>query len=223
MGNRTQDQADREFDQFLDFITHFCTELAAGASPEFALGRAIHYYGNQSPSTFKNAFDAIVRGTDSFASAWRKIIQFYQQSGQSRLLHLLGQFIEKDASVGGVRMLKVVEQIRKNATLAKSRKNLIDAQRSKLVALSLVSSAILGMVAAIVPLITPAFGVIDLVHQPETPSIVLHTSSALFLTAIVSSYRLSQTTKGSIRMLLLCSFSFCITLALTTNLLAAIP
>jgi hypothetical protein len=223
MTKKTHNKANEPFDQFLDFIAYFCTELAAGASPEYALGRAIHYYGDQSPTAFNRAFDGIARGTDSFASAWRKVIQSYQQSGQSRLLELLSQFLEKGALVGGVRMLRVVQQIRRNTALAKSRKNLIDAQRSKLLALSIVSSAVLGMVAAIAPVLNPAFNVFDLAHQQETLSATLHVSIALFLTAIVSTYRLSQTAKGSTRMLLLCSFSFCVTFALTANLLTAIP
>ena len=41
---------DSEFDQFLDFLTHLSTELASGSSPEYALVRTSHYFGNQTPS-----------------------------------------------------------------------------------------------------------------------------------------------------------------------------
>jgi len=220
---KAQDKANEAFDLFLDFITYFCTELTAGVSPEYALGRAIHYYGDRSPTPFNSAFDGIVRGTDSFVSAWRKVVRSYEQSSQCRLLRLLGQFLEKSALVGGARMLRVVQQIRKNTALTKSRKNLVDAQRSKVLALSIVSSAVLGMIAAIAPILAPAFTLLGLVHQQETLSAVLHISSALYLTAIVSTYRLSQAAKSSIRMLLLCSLSFFVTFALTANLLTAIP
>jgi hypothetical protein len=135
----------------------------------------------------------------------------------------LGQFLEKGALVGGARMLRVVQQVRKNTALTKNRKNLVDAQRSKVLALSVVSSAVLGMIAAIAPILAPAFTLLGLVYQQETLSAVLHIFSALYLTAIVSSYRLSQAAKSSIRMLLLCSLSFFVTFALTANLLAAIP
>lgn len=215
--------ANEAFDHFLDFIAHFCTELAAGASPEHALGRAVHYYGERSPAPFSAAFEAIVRGTDSFVSAWRKTVESYHHSDQYRLLLLLSQFLDRGARVAGVRMLRVIQQVRKNTTLAKNRENLVDAQRSKALALVIVSSAVLGTIAAIAPFVAATFTPVGLVHQQGSLSVVLHISSALYLTTIVAAYRLGQAARSSTRTLLLCSLSFLVAFALTTNLLAAIP
>jgi hypothetical protein len=214
---------DKSFDQFLDFITYLCTELVGGASPEYALERAIHYYGDRSPVPFQSAFDAIAEGTDSFVPAWTRIVKAYQFSREFRLVQLLGQFLDTGALLGGARMLRVIQQIRKNTALAKNRKNLVDAQRSKVIALSLVSSGVLGMIAAIAPILAPAFTALVLVRQQETMTSVLHVFGALYLTAIVSAYRLSQAARSSIRTVALSSLSFVLTFALTANLLAAIP
>jgi len=220
---KTLNKAITAFDQFLDFVTYFCTELASGSSPEYALGRAVQYYGERTPAPFNSAFDSIARGTDSFVSAWRKVVQFYQKSNENRLVQLLGQFLDAGAVIGGTRMLKVVQHVRKNTALTKNRNNLVDAQRSKVLALSVVSSAVLGMIAAIAPILAPAFMTSGFILQQETLSAGLHVSSALYLTAIVSAYRLSQAAGGSIRTLLLCSLSFFLTFALTANLLTALP
>ena len=69
----------------------------------------------------------------------------------------MGSYIEKGSQIGGIRMLKVLNQVRKNHTLVKNRKNIIQAQRGKLIGLAMVSSAVLGMVAGIAPIISNAY------------------------------------------------------------------
>lgn len=221
----TRENNEAEFDQFLDFITLLCTELSSGISPEYALARSVHHFGEQSPSAMTEALKSIIGGTSSFVSAWTNITSTYQENRYRRILELVGRFLEKGARIGGTRMLQVLKQIRANLTLTKNRSNLIKAQRAKVIALAVVSSAVLGMVAGLAPILALAFkglGMLNLAQGMQTTS-SLHLFLILFLTAILSSYRLTQVVGSSTRTLLLCSLAFVTMLIFTINLLSAIP
>ncbi|MFX1474522.1 MAG: hypothetical protein ACFFCO_03450 [Promethearchaeota archaeon] len=220
----TSDEQDKEFTQFLDIITYFCTELSSGLSPEYALIRSVQYFGEQSPTTLKDALKKIIGGTRSFASAWEEITESYQESRYKRILELLGRFISKGSKTGGVRMLKVIKHIRKNLTLARNRRNLIKAQRLKVLALSIVSAAVMGMIAGIAPILAITFSSSISFHLFSKPpiSMTLQIAVTLFLTSIVSSYRLTQVVGSSSRTLTLCTLAFITTFVLTQNLLAVL-
>lgn len=215
------DKKDKDFAQFLDIITYFCTELSLGLSPEYAFVRSVQYFGEQSPTALKVALKKIIGGTQSFESAWKVITQSYQENRYKRIIELLGRFITKGANTGGVRMIKVLKQIRRNLTLSKNRRNLVKAQRMKVLALSLVSSAVLGMIAGIAPILAIAFNgsiSFNLFSNPPI-SLTLQIAATLFLTSIVSSYRLTQIVGSSSRILILCTLAFITTFVFTQNLL----
>jgi hypothetical protein len=219
----TSDEQDQEFTQFLDIITYFCNELSTGLSPEYALIRSVQYFGEQSPTTLQDALKRIIGGTRSFASAWEEIGKSYQENRYKRIIELLGRFINKGAKTGGDRMLKVLKHIRRNLTLSKNRRNLVKAQRMKVLALSIVSSAVMGMIAGIAPILAITFsGPISFSLFSKPPiSMTLQIALTLFLTSIVSSYRLTQVVGSSSRTLTLCTIAFVMTFVLTQNLLTA--
>jgi len=214
------------FEQFLDFVTYFCTELAAGTSPEYALVRSVQQYGKQSPSAFTKAARIIERGESSFAAAWKAVIRKYEDNRYRRIVELLGRFMKRGARIGGERMLEVLKQIRINLALANKRKSITRAQRVKVVALSLTASAVLGMAAGVLPIIAIAFqdpfwlsqphGITELIHMPY---LVL----MLFLTSTVSTYRLTQATGTSLRIVIVCSLIFVMTFTIITSLLTTLP
>lgn len=217
----TSDKQDNDFAQFLDIITYFCTELSLGLSPEYAFTRSVQYFGEQSPTALKDALKTIIGGTRSFVSAWKEITQSYQENRYKRIIELLGRFINKGAKTGGVRMLKVIKQIRRNLTLSRNRRNLVKAQRMKVLALSIVSSSVLGMIAGIAPILAITLNgsfSFNLFSSPPI-SLTLQIATTLFLTSIVSSYRLTQIVGSSTRTLILCTLAFVTTFAFTQNLL----
>lgn len=218
------EKQDKEFTQFLDIITYFCTELSSGLSPEYALVRSVQYFGEQSPTALKDALKKIIGGTRSFVSVWKEITRSYQENRYNRIIELMGRFIIKGAKTGGVRMLKVLKQIRKNLTLSMNRRNLVKAQRMKVLSLSIVSSAVLGMIAGIAPILAITFSSsisFDLFSKPPI-SLTLQIAVTLFLTSIVSSYRLTQVVGSSSRTLILCTLAFITTFVLTQNLLTVL-
>jgi hypothetical protein len=220
----TSEKQDKEFAQFLDIITYFCTELSIGLSPEYAFIRSVQYFGEQSPEALKNAMKKIIDGDQSFISAWKEITDSYQENRYNRIIELLGRFINKGAKTGGVRMLEVLKQIRRNLTLSKNRRNLVKAQRMKVLALSVVSSAVLGMIAGLTPVLAITFDgsfSFGLFSSPPI-SLVLQIAITLFLTSIVSSYRLTQIVGSSSRILVLCTLAFTTTFIFTQNLLVAL-
>ncbi len=212
---------DTEFDQFIDFIAHFSSELASGTSPEYALVRTSNYFGKQTPREILSALCDIVEGRKSFYDSWADLISVYSGNAYARLLELLGRFLEKGSKVGGERMLQVLKQVRKNSTMTKNRENLIKSQKVKVMALSLVSSIVIGMIAALAPILTFAFYE-DLFSSsvlvyPTTIAIQIFLAS--LLTVIVTGYRLNQTVGGSLRIVLLCLASFGCTYVLVAHLL----
>jgi hypothetical protein len=212
-----------EFDQFLDFIAHFSHELTSGTAPEYALLRTVAYFGNQTPATIKVVTNEIVEGTKSFENAWADFSSKFDDTKFSRLIELLGRFLEKGSQVSGERMIQVIKQIRKNNAMTKARKNLISGQKVKVLALSLVSSIVMGMITALAPMLSLAFigGVFS--NQPQMPWAAFPSSVliALFLTVIITGYRLNQTVEGSTRILILYVLAFVTTYVLTNQLLLA--
>lgn len=211
---------DSKFDQFLDFLTHLSTELASGISPEYALVRTSHYFGNQTPSDIAQAVTQITNGKKAFHEAWSNLVQRYNNNRNAHLLELLGRFINKGSVVGGQRMLQVLKHVRKNSAMTKNRRNLISSQKMKVFALSFVSSVVIGMISAIAPLLTLAFfqglwssGEIF----PSTLSIYILIAS--LLTVIVTGYQLNHTVGGPQRILFINVISFGATYVLISSLL----
>ena len=212
---------DTEFDQFIDFITHFSSELASGTSPEYALVRTANYFGKQTPREILNALNDVIDGSKSFHDTWADLIRLYSGNAYARLLELLGNFIEKGSIVGGERMLQVLKQVRKNNTMAKNRENLVKSQKVKVMALSLVSSVVIGMIAALAPLLSFAFyeGLFSSAVLVYPITIAVQIFLASLLTVIVTGYRLNQTVSGSLRIVILCLISFGCTYVLVAHLL----
>lgn len=214
-----------ELDQFLDFLSFFCIELSSGVSPEHALFKSVCHFGNYSPEILVSAQDAIVNGNVSFTEAWSTVVQSYQGTNCHRIVELLGKFLEKGASVGGVRMLKVIQQIRTNITLTKNRRNLVIAQRMKVFGLAIVSSGVLGMIAGLAPFLSFAFSDLNFIYQLQEIPITysMNIIIALLFTVLVLSYRLTQVVGNSSKIPFLSSLIFIVTYVLTSNLLALLP
>ncbi len=214
---------DSEFDQFLDFLTHLSTELASGSSPEYALVRTSHYFGNQTPSDVVETLNHIISGKKSFHAAWAELVLSYGENRNARLLELMGRFVKKGSVVGGERMLQVLKHVRKNSAMTKNRKNLVSSQKVKVFALSFVSSVVIGMIAAIAPLLTLAFFQ-GLWINPDISSspLSLYIVIASFLTVIVTGYQLNQTVGGSLRTLSINIIAFGSTYILISRLLLAL-
>jgi hypothetical protein len=211
-----------EFDQFLDFLTHLSTELSSGISPEYALVRTAHYFGSQTPDNIDKTLDSIVSGTKPFRVAWSDLVESYQSNRNARLLELFGRFIDKGSVTGGERMLEVLKHIRKNNTMAKNRKNLVNSQKVKVFGLSFVSSVVIGLIAAIAPLLTLAFIQGFWANIESSPSTLsFYSLIASFLTVLVTGYRLNQTVSGSLRILSINLIAFGSTYILVSHLLLA--
>ncbi len=210
-----------EFDQFIDFIAHLSAELASGTSPEYALVRTSSYFGKTTPKPIVGIIDDIVNGAKSFHVAWKDLVNTYNQNRNSRVLDLLGRFIEKGSAIGGERMLQVIKQIRTNNTMTKNRRNLISGQRVKVVALSIVSSIVIGMIAALAPLLTLAFyqGIWTESLTTFSLSLSIQILIAALLTVIVTGYRLTQTVTGSPRTIIFSIIAFGSTYILANHLL----
>ncbi len=210
-----------DFDQFVDFIAHFSAELASGISPEYALVRTRQHFRNQTPQELDTVLFEIVEGSKSFPIAWNDFINTEQQNSHTRLIELLGRFIDKGSVVGGERMLQVIKQVRKNRTVLKNRQNLINSQKMKVISLAIVSSIVIGMIAALAPLLTHAFYYGDISNpaplNPSSPSLQIFI--ALFITVIITGYRLTQTVGGTLRTVLMAITSFGSTYLLMTQLL----
>ena len=212
--------SETRFDQFLDFLTHLSTELSFGSSPEYALIRTVEYFENQTPRNINEALNSIINGTKPFQVAWSDLVSSYKKNRNARLLELFGRFIDKDSVAGGERMLQVLKQIRKNNAMVKNRKNLINSQKVKVFALSFVSSVVIGLIAAIAPLLTLAFyqgvWVNTEIFPPMLSSYILITS---FLTVFVTGYRLNQTVSGSLSTISINLIAFGSTYILVSHLL----
>lgn len=212
-----------DFDQFVDFIAHFSYELTSGASPEFALVRTADYFGDQTPDSIRRAIRGILEGTKSFRKAWGDLGSMYSYTKYSRLVELLGRFLEKGSKVGGERMLQVIKEVRKNNAMTKARKSLISSQKVKVLALALVSSIVLGMITALAPMLSLAFiaGGFNYPDSGIQTPFSFSVLTALLLTVIVTGYRLNQTVEGSMRTVFLYVMAFGCTYILTSQLLFA--
>ncbi|MFW9935559.1 MAG: hypothetical protein ACFFDU_08705 [Candidatus Thorarchaeota archaeon] len=215
--------SDADFDQFLDFLTQLSTDLSSGTSPEYALIRTTRYFGKQTPNEIAEMVKQIINGTKSFGIAWADLVANSSDIRSARLLELQGRFIKKGSVEGGERMLQVLQHVRKNSSLTKTRKNLISSQRVKVLALSFVSSVVIGMIAAIAPLLSFTFYQ-DLwisadYSSPSMPFFILIASS---LTVIITGIRLNQTIGGSLRTLSFNLLAFGSTFILISHLLLSL-
>ena len=212
-----------DFDRFIDFIAHYSHELTTGTSPEYALIQTATCFGNQTPNSIRTAIHELVGGTKSFHNTWADFGRTFTEPKYSRLIELLGRFLEKGSKVGGERMIQVIKQVRKNNAMTKARKNIISGQRVKVIGLSLVSSIVMGMVAALAPMLSLAFiGEAIIYPISEFPGVFsLPILIALLFTVIITGYRLSQTVEGSIRTVFLNMMAFSCTFILTNQLLLA--
>ncbi|MFX1318965.1 MAG: hypothetical protein ACFE9D_03595 [Promethearchaeota archaeon] len=212
-----------DFDQFLDFLTHLSTELASGISPEYALVRTYHYFGKQTPDNLLVAINDVANGVKAFRVAWSDLVIAYGSSRYSRLLELLGRFIDKGSVVGGNRMLQVLKQVRKNYGLTKNRQNLVKGQRVKVFALSFVSAVVIGMIAAIAPLLSLTFyqggwnSTIDFSSRFSVYVVV-----ASIFTILITGYRLNKTVDGPIRSLVVNLVAFGTTFIFISHLLTVL-
>ncbi|MFX1509872.1 MAG: hypothetical protein ACFFBR_06160 [Promethearchaeota archaeon] len=215
--------SDADFDQFLDFLTQLSTDLSSGTSPEYALIRTTRYFGKQTPNEIVEMVNQITNGTKSFGIAWADLVANSSDIRSARLLELQGRFIEKGSVEGGERMLQVLHHVRKNSSLTKTRKNLISSQRVKVLALSFVSSVVIGMIAAIAPLLSFTFyqGLWINADYPSSsmPIFILIASS---LTVIITGIRLNQTVGGSLRTLSLNLLAFGCTFILISHLMLSL-
>ncbi len=212
-----------EFDQFLDFLTHLSTELASGISPEYALVRTFLYFGKQTPENLLVAINDVTNGVKTFHGAWSDLVIAYGSSRYSRLLELFVRFIEKGSVLGGNRMLQVLKQVRKNHAMTKNRQNLVRGQRVKVFALSFVSAVVIGMIAAIAPLLSLAFyqsGWTSTVGFSSTSSVYVVVASVS--TILITGYRLNKTVDGPIRTLFINLVAFGATFILISHLLTVL-
>jgi hypothetical protein len=212
--------SDAEFDQFLDFLTQLSTELASGASPEYALIRTTRYFGKQTPIEITEVVNQIINGTRSFGVAWADLVANSSDIRSARLVELLGRFIQKGSAVGGERMLQVLKHVRKNSSMAKTRKNLVSSQKVKVLALSFVASAVIGMITAIAPLLSFAFYQgLWISSDFSLSSAPFYILIASFITVVVTGVRLNQTVGGSLRTLSLNLLAFGCTFILISHLM----
>ncbi len=105
--------------------------------------------------------------------------------------------------------------------MTKNRNNLIQGQKVKVTALSLISSTVIGMIAALAPILTLAFynGFYTTPMPGSSGSISFQIFIALFLTVIVTGYGLNQTVGGSLRTVFLSLISFTSSYLLLSQLL----
>lgn len=212
--------SDAEFDQFLDFLTQLSTELASGVSPEYALIRTTRYFGKQTPIEITEVVNQIINGTKSFGVAWADLVENSCDIRSTRLVELLGRFIQKGSAVGGERMLQVLNHVRKNSSMAKTRKNLVSSQKVKVLALSFVASAVIGMITAIAPLLSFAFYQgLWISSDFSLSSVPFYILIASFITVVVTGVRLNQTVGGSLRTLSLNLLAFGCTFILISQLM----
>lgn len=215
--------SDADFDQFLDFLTQLSTDLSSGTSPEYALIRTTRYFGKQTPNEIAEMVKQIINGTKSFGIAWADLVANSSDIRSARLLELQGRFIKKGSVEGGERMLQVLQHVRKNSSLTKTRKNLISSQRVKVLALSFVSSVVIGMIAAIAPLLSFTFyqglWISADYSSSSMPFFILIASS---LTVIITGIRLNQTIGGSLRTLSFNLLAFGSTFILISHLLLSL-
>jgi hypothetical protein len=166
------------------------------------------------------ATNEITTGKKAFHVALADLVTTYGNNRYSRLLELLSRFIEKGSVIGGERMLQVLKQVRKNYSMTKTRRNLVKSQRVKVFALSFVSAVVIGMIAAIAPLLSLAFyqgawASIDGFPSPVSVSIFV----ASVFTVIITGYRLNQTVNGPLRVLFINLIAFWSTFILISHLL----
>ncbi len=221
---KENERTEEEFDIFLDFISYFCTELKSGLSPETALIRTVQYFGEQTPETIAQSTKFIIEGTASFSSAWNSIIREYKGTRHHRILELFGRFLERGTQIGADRMLRILAQIRKNLVLTKNRRSLVRAQSVKILALSIVSSAVLGMVAGLTPIITIALSGIYLGNNwlPSNYFMFIQVFITLLLTVMISSYKLNQAVGRSTKNIIICAVAYTMCFLLITNMLSTI-
>jgi hypothetical protein len=215
--------SDAEFDQFLDFLTQFSTELSSGTSPEYALIRTTRYFGKQTPVEVAEVVKQIINGTKSFGGAWADLVTNSSDVRSARLLELQGRFIQKGSAVGGERMLQVLKHVRKNSSMVKTRRNLISSQKVKVLALSFVASIVIGMITAIAPLLSFAFYQgLWISSDLALSSMPFYILTASFLTVVVTGFRLNQTVGGSLRTLSLNLLAFGCTFILISQLMLSL-
>jgi hypothetical protein len=140
-----------EYDEFLNFLMLLGERLSNGDTLEVALPSILDDLEPQAQRLVDIAVKSVYRDETSMVEAMRLASEAALGQRVSQMLNMIALMCETSATDAGIRISKIASRLVKRSAVAKDRDSIIAAQRMKVYILTLMSAAVLGMLASLAP------------------------------------------------------------------------
>jgi hypothetical protein len=140
-----------EYDEFLNFLMLLGERLSTGDTLEVALPNIRDDLEPKAQKLVDIAINSVYRKETSMVEAMRLASETALGQRVSQMLNMIALMCETSATDAGIRISKIASRLVKRSAVAKERDSIIAAQRMKVYLLTLMSAAVLGMLASLAP------------------------------------------------------------------------
>ncbi|TFG23618.1 MAG: hypothetical protein EU532_13280 [Promethearchaeota archaeon] len=144
---------DSELIEFVTLLGFFGNELKLGVPQEIALLKAFASYQGPLNEVIGSRIKHLYQLNQSFKQIWKELKILIKNTQIQFLLDIIGRMLDKSSEETGVRIQSIIQQIKINRELINDRESIIKAQKFKIQFLTIIMSAILGLIAGLTPVI----------------------------------------------------------------------
>lgn len=147
----SQKRAVDEYDEFLNMLMLLGERLTSGDTCEVALREIRDIVSSPVNSILDSILVSIYNREESLSEAFRKARRRVVGLRVARILQIIPLMCERSARQAGDRITKIASRLVERSATAKERDSIIEAQKLKVLLLSLTSSIVLGLVTSLSP------------------------------------------------------------------------
>jgi pilus assembly protein TadC len=140
-----------EYDEFLNFLMLISERLRAGDTLEVAIQEVRNDVAAEVQKLIDPVINAISWGGRSIEQAMSEAAKIALGQRVSNMINMITVMSAASASDAGDRLSRIAARLVKRSAVAKERESIIAAQRLKVYLLSITSSLVLGLLAALSP------------------------------------------------------------------------
>ncbi len=221
----TQKEIVTEYDEFLNFMILLGQRLSSGDTLEVALVSVRDDIEPKAQSLVDITNHAIYQEGLSSVEAMDLAAKASIGQRVSQMITMISLMCEASTFSAGERITRIASRLVKRSAIAKERDSIIAAQRMKVYLLTLVSAAVLGMLASLAPFLHIGSFLAEgpvLITDPISILDIAPLLGALGITTLSMGYQNTRMVSGPkpVVMALVCTLLFWISFALSSNLMS---
>jgi hypothetical protein len=213
-----------EYDEFLNFLMLLGERLSTGDTLEVALPNIRDDLEPAAQKLVDIAINSVYRNETSMVEAMRLASEAALGQRVSQMFNMIALMCESSATDAGIRISKIASRLVKRSAVAKERDSIIAAQRMKVYLLTLMSAAVLGMLASLAPFLYIGellSGEFSWTPGSITTLDILPLLITLGITTLSTGYQNTRMVAGNrpIMMGIICTLLFWISFSLSSTLM----